>query len=853
MATYTSTQSGPFGDASTWDLNAVPGDGDAFNISRQHIVAVTGDHRPTNGYADSNVYGKLHFEGSGCMLRMNGYLFVQSLSNAYFSEGSSSTGAYFRMDPGSILELRGTNTDAHRLYVRNNTHNQVEIIGTNPNPETTITSDISPSGTPGPIPFTDASEFAVGDWINVYMPERTGLSWIYYRSDEAFWVHDINNNDVYYRQFVGPEATITAVSGNKIVVDEAAVFRKGYHLIFGTGNNRNVKTITDIVYGTNTITFDSNITGSVVGEKAYQTGVDKQHISGDKVLRVAAVTTEDAAVGDNTITVNNTNGFSVGDMILIQPNSDNYNEVTYGNFIADYTITAINTSTKVITFTNGYVSSSQTTLQKVTKAGALVINATRDTQIRAPEGTTFGSDQRSSVYFQYSNSYNRRVKIKNTLLNIGSHSDQNNYAIIGMRGRMSRDLTYAGQYTSEFDGNVIYPVYRSGRNTGYLWERDQLCHRHNVSYNAGSESFYTYGYSASWFSNISICGGSWSINFGNSYDNMEIAYNYSAACTNGQYIPQLGWTGAKAIHHNIVMNSSTCLYSDYIYTSAYLWRCYFDRYWYGPMANANRRSKIYLLDCYLGNKWDVTSPDGNGTWSNVFWQGSVDSNQATTTAFDDSNNVYSICDNFKYNGLREEKRDSIRLWNESEKAWIIYPDHDYNSGTYYCGFCNTFFLPAGAKAFITGIVKLAYSSATNYPYLWAGQCGDLYYQGRYRTYDGVTDDYMYHEQADDKAMVNKYIGFRFLDRFTATCKTDYETRTITVGPFTDDMFIKTGVVGLSVSTGELRRGWYEKDMRIAIDSAYPMTAEVEALSHLSTRVPIRFKKTAEETRTIWGG
>ena len=112
---------------------------------------------------------------------------------------------------------------------------------------------------------------------------------------------------------------------------------------------------------------------------------------------------------------------------------------------------------------------------------------------------------------------------------------------------------------------------------------------------------------------------------------------------------------------------------------------------------------------------------------------------------------------------------------------------------------------------------------------------------------------MYHEQADDKAMVNKYIGFRFLDRFTATCKTDYETRTITVGPFTDDMFIKTGVVGLSVTSGELRRGWYEKDMRIAIDSAYPMTAEVQALSHLSTRVPIRFKKTAEETKTIWGG
>lgn len=852
MATITSAQSGPFDVGSTWVGGVVPADGDDFRISMGHIVAVTGDSRPTNGFQNSYVYGKLHIENSG-LLRMNGMLYIDSLnSNTYFTEGASSA-PYFLMSPGSTLELRGTNTDAHRLWINPEQRITVELLGTNPNPQTTITSDISPSGSPGPIPFTDASQFAAGDWINVYMPERTGKSWIYNRSDEAFWVHDINNNDVYYRQFVGPEATITAVSGNKIVVDDAAVFRKGYHLIFGTGNNRNVKTVTDINYGSNTITFNTNVTGSVIGEKVYQTGTDKPHLSGDQVLRVAAVTTTDAAVGSNTITVNNTNGFSVGDMIFIQPNSDNYNEVTYGNFIADYTITGINTGTKVITFTNGYVSAAQTTLQKVTKAGALVINASRDTKIIAPEGTTYGSDQRSSIYMQGGDNYYRRVKIKNVLINIGAHSDYNNYSIIGLRGACSYDLTGYGVYTSEFEGNVIYPVYRYSRNTGYMWERHQLCHRNNVSYNASSESYYTYGNNSSWFCNIAICGASWAWSWGDFYNNQEFAYNYSAACANGYNMPHCGWTGAKAIHHNIVMNSSTSMYGDYYYTSQYVWRCYFDRYLYGPFANSNRRSKVYLLDCYLGNKWDVTSPDGNGTWSNVFWQGSVDGNQAPASAFDDSNTAYSICDNFKYNGIREEKRDSIRLWNESEKAWIIYPDYDWNDSNYYAGFCNTFFLPAGAKAFITGIAKLAYSSATNYPYLWAGQCGDLYYQGRYRSYDGVTDDYMYHEQADDKAMINKYIGFRFLDRFTATCKTDYETRTITVGPFVNDIFIKTGVVGLNTSTGELRRGWYEKDLQIAIDSAYPMTAEVAALSHLSTRVPIRFKKTAEETRTIWGG
>ena len=848
MATYTSSQSGPFDVASTWGGAGVPGDGDSFNVSQGHIVAVTGDSRPTNGFQDSNVYGKLHLQGSGCMLRMNGTLLIDSLTNAYFSEGSNSA-PYFRMDPGSVLELRGTNADAHRLYVRNENYIQVEILGTNPNPQTTISSDISPSGSPGPISFTDASDFAPGDWITVYMPERTGKSWIYNRSDESFWVHDVDGNNVYFRQFVGPESTIVAASVNKIVVNDAKVFRKGYHLIFGSEANRNVRTIADISYGTNTITLNNNISGSVIGEKVYQTGSDKHHISGDKVLRLAAVTTQDAAVGANSIVVNNTNGFNVGDRILIQPNSEDYNEVSYGNFIADYTITNINTSTNVITFTNGYVSSAQTTLQKKTNAGALVVNINRDTKITAPEGTTYGSDQRSSIYVQGTGGYYyRRIKIKNVLINIGAHSDYNNYSIIGMRGSDSYDLTSYGQYTSEFEGNVIYPVYRYYRNTGYMWEQHQRNFRNNISYNAGTEGFYFYGNNVGLFGNIFMCNASWGTNCGSFMSNDQHAYNYYASCSNGFYVTQWAWSGNKAIHHNIVINTSTTTYCDYIYCSGFIYRCYFNRYLYGPHANSTRRSKIYTLDCYLGNAWDVTNPNGNGTYT-TYWQGAVDSNQATNTAFDDINTTYSICDNFKYDGFREEKRDVIRLWDSNERSWKVYPDFDYNSTSYYCGFGNTFFLPAGAKAFITGTIKLIYSAATNYPYLWVGKVGDLYYGGQYNGYDGITDAVL----SPASSMINKYIGFRSLVRFTSACKTNYESITTTIGPYTDDMFIKTSVVSLSNTTGEIRRGWYERDMRISIDNPFPMTAPLDAFSTLSTRIPITYKKTADETRIVWGG
>jgi hypothetical protein len=67
------------------------------------------------------------------------------------------------------------------------------------------------------------------------------------------------------------------------------------------------------------------------------------------------------------------------------------------------------------------------------------------------------------------------------------------------------------------------------------------------------------------------------------------------------------------------------------------------------------------------------------------------------------------------------------------------------------------------------------------------------------------------------------------------------------------MFIKTGVMGLSVTSGELRRGWYEKDLEIIINTPQGIVSHPEGLNRLTTRKPIRYKQTADETQTIWGG
>ena len=107
MATRTSSQSGNFNATSTWGGSAVPVDGDQFVVSAGHIVTVNDDRRTTNGYHNSTINGKLHITGTG-KLRMNGQLDITSTgSSGYFTSGDSTTGAYFRMDNGAVLEIKG--------------------------------------------------------------------------------------------------------------------------------------------------------------------------------------------------------------------------------------------------------------------------------------------------------------------------------------------------------------------------------------------------------------------------------------------------------------------------------------------------------------------------------------------------------------------------------------------------------------------------------------------------------------------------------------------------------------------------------------------------------------------------
>jgi hypothetical protein len=845
MATRTSTQSGNFNSTTTWGGNPVPVDGDSFIVSAGHIVTIDDDRRTTNGFGDSDVDGKLHITGTG-KIRLNGILYIDNVGNftTYFTEGNASSAGFLRMDPGALCEIKGTLADQHSIRMVAKSHTTLEIIGNNPNPQTTITADANSNETS--LTFNDASNFAIGDWITVYKAERAGKNYTYYKTDESMWIHDIDylNDTVYFRQFVSPETTILSIDGTDISVIDASVMRVGYQIIFGTDTNRNIKTITAINYATNTITINSAITGSVIGEKIYRTGLSKAHFDGDDVLRISAVLTEDSDAGTNTIVVNNTNGFSVGDLILIGANDPVYSNGTSWDVIMDYTISEIDTNTNTITITGGFSSPTQTTLQKNVKAGVggLVVNMTRDTKITAPAGTTYGTNNVGFVTWDYqtSNQYYRRIKIKNTEFSCGSSNASAYYASFGGRGHQSFDLTSYGQYTFEINGNSVYPTYRAAYAIGYIWDAHQCNIRNNVVYNSGSGwSLSRYGNNTGLYSNIVARTVSGIYTEGHYEPYTETAYNYAIRCNTGYSFNQLYEPKASISSNYAIFLSDIPLGGGYVNGIPLFRKFYIDYFVRWPAMD--RHTILRFSNSYFGNAWDIT--DYNPSISRIDKLDLADMGQSRT---DRTSSLLCMCIvngyNFKYNQSVIFNRSALRIYDNYEKAWRVYPDQN-DSG--WKGFVNDVYVPANSQVFIKGTVK-THPGNTNYPYIYITGDTDGYSAGKTLTInDGVLDP------LSNIAFITEFTGFRHFEQFTNSVA-DYETKTITMPALPFDYYLSISISS-NGSSGNAGYGWWEKDLEISLDNQYGGIIPYNLLHFNTTRTNVIQKLSANQMKTILGG
>lgn len=428
MATITSTQTGNWHTGSTWVGGSVPAADDLVVIAHGHKVTLSTDITSART-DDVTIDGNLHFANGGKM-HLNGRMTVKNTSNANntageFVEGTTTSGSLLSMVGGSEIKISGDNSAQHGIQIDARQWCGVQIDGSEPTLKTELNGNHDYRSTY--LTVDSAANFAANDQISIYKREED------YRliNDEVLYVHDVDtsNNRIYFRQFICPKVKyyvpcIKAVSGSTITLDDASVYRVGYQLIFGTGNNRNVLEVTAINKLTNVVTFGSAVDNdpSLIGEYVYQTGTEKYHLSDSHVRRTssAMAATYSGAVGLRTVVVNNAADFNVGDSIYIEACGDSSYQYTSGsetnvwrhNLV--YTISGISGTTITVDRDILYDG----------KIGGKIARMTRDVVIKAcaanGDDVAYGDQDTARVFFNvkywtstsWNNAPTRRIKIK---------------------------------------------------------------------------------------------------------------------------------------------------------------------------------------------------------------------------------------------------------------------------------------------------------------------------------------------------------------------------------------------------------------------------------------------------------
>ena len=343
MAAYTSSQTGLWNDSATWGGGGYPVAGDTAAINHEVVYNVTGSTSPFYGDVTINYSnGDGHLRHlTGTHMNMNGVLRVN--------------GGIYEMVDDVVLAFTGDNSPDHGLYIDNDDHTTFLATGTTPVAETRM----STSGDAGDmyIPVEDASDFATGDWISVFFrhgdlkSREDFLNEVGYPSgvlqsdgvmntgqygsdpndtnrffaeptravDEGFIIHDIDSNNIYVRDLLGPEASITAANSNEITVDNSKVFRELQSIIFGSGSKRTTTTISSIDYVKDVITLNDTISDSnVVGQKVYLTALKKHKYKRTVVRTMANQVVSEAASGATSITLSNVGDYSIGDKFFVE-------------------------------------------------------------------------------------------------------------------------------------------------------------------------------------------------------------------------------------------------------------------------------------------------------------------------------------------------------------------------------------------------------------------------------------------------------------------------------------------------------------------------------------------------------
>jgi hypothetical protein len=784
MATITSSTSGNFSAGSTWVGGVVPVDADSFIIANSHIVTYDVTTPVTNGFNDSDIYGTLkHQASANTILRMNGRLRVRT------------NGCYYMCD-GAKLQFRGTAASSHIVYVYGEANASFIADGSDGMPSTTLSAAANEGNTS--FSLTSAANFAIGEWVAIFnnTTSQTGNAGAATLRDEGFWIHDISGNTIYVRQFTGPDATISSAGGSQLIVSNAKVFRVGQKIIFGTGDNRNIHTITAIDYPTHTLTLSGSVTGTVTGLIVYDTGSDKIHASGDKVRKVATVTTVSSLSSANTITVAHSNMFQANDEIWIQAKSGasgttDYAYNNYGNETPGpryrHVISSVSSNTITLSATIGYN----------VAAGSLVTRLTRRIVI---EPVTPNSDY-YGFYVEPRSDYTQRLILKDIQMRyIGSsqgsveggvYINSGNYktsspqvALVNIVPAYNQQAWYEG---------VVLTGSNSTRDWGGFWVRGRYnqirCSTVLGRFNSSYGLYYREGQCL--YNSIAVGSDTWGPRIEAATEWGEIAYNYVSRCARGGrfyvYDSQIG------IHHYITDATEYC--AHFVQSSS--------RDFYKVSFNGNRRGPqwdgvsqpvmIYSELNYLPGYAYETSSQLRG----AYHSGHIDRGQNQSW-------FASIEHNYEYDAIYQSAYLSQRIWDSNEGAWRVYnvaDGEDYGNGWF-----ETVYVPANVTLRAKAAVKLAVGFSGNYPYFEARA-----------TVSGVGPNQLGNAGGHYSSVL---AGGATASQFTAAAASAYEEKEITINPVS---FPRNISVGVHFNNRNASEGWWMKDIVVLLDQPYAVS------------------------------
>jgi len=791
MATYTSSQSGNFSSSATWGGAGVPGDGDRFDVSSGHTVTIdTGISVPTNGYTDSYVYGILQSQASqDTTLRMDGRLYVKGNGLLHLRDGAT-------------IQITGTSAEQHGIWVENENGASFIFEGSDGMPCTTLSAAEAESSTS--LAVASGTNFAAGEWISVFNHITDVTSdtndHTYQWEDEGFWIHEVSGNTIYFRIFGGPnDVTITRVSSTYLFVSNAKVFREGQTIIFGTGSNRNIRTISSINYNRNRLTLDSAVTGTVDGETVYLTGSEKYHTNGSKVRKVATVTTASAS-SSNTLTVANANMFTAGDDIWIEHRGEadgttdyigwyDYSSYTYADRYK-HTISSVSGNTITLTSATDYT----------VVEGALVTRMSRNIVI---ETTTAGTTNYGFFYAEQQSDYNRKGIIKDVYFNNVGNDDSNNFCGFTIRGYWSTDalsVTLTEQIPARprepwIEGVIVhaYPHNTKRRDWGPLWLYDcrygkaRCCMAMN-----GEDGLCGYPEpGTSIVNSIAVANRDRGIRFEGNTEWYECAYNYVSRARLA-IRPRTLYEHGLGIH-DIIFDAGEYGITTYDGNSGIdMYRCRFSAFRYGMLSENSGSGLLYSyvkpLSGYPNTDAETGTGQAGASYTSRFYRSQGD------TAF------FSVEHNYEIDAMSMYGFNWEAKWDNSEKAWRFFRRHDSSSEP---AMMERIYIPANTTVRVSAEVKLAPGFSGTYPYL-----------GAMDLISGAGENRIGNSGGADSS---RWAGKRYTAQFSAAAASAYEEEQITI---TSKPYPRNYIIAVFSNSSDAAEGFWIRPIRINIDTPY---------------------------------